>query len=91
MREALAEYPLAEFYVVRRSVTRLPEIPCYLVGMVIRRKWYHLSDETKDLKLRDRVMGEIGWPEETFGFLLEHSLKKLRKEFRAVPNSRVLG
>jgi len=91
MREALAEYPLAEFYVVRRSVTRLPEIPCYLVGMVMRRKWYHLSDETKDLKLRDRVMSEIGWPEETFGFLLEHSLKKLRKEFRAVPNSRVLG
>jgi Zn-dependent protease with chaperone function len=91
MRDTVATYPLAEFYVVRRAVTHLPEVPCYLVGMVVRRKWYHLADETKDVKLRDQVMAEIGWPEETYGFLLEHGLKKLRKEFRAVPHSRVVG
>jgi Zn-dependent protease with chaperone function len=91
MREALAEYPLSEFYVVRRRVTNLPEIPCYLVGMVVRRKWYQFADEAKDVQLRDRVMREIGWPEETYGFLLEHSLRKLRKEFRAVPHARVMG
>jgi Zn-dependent protease with chaperone function len=91
MREALAEYPLAEFYIVRRAVTHLPEIPCYLVGMVVRRKWYQFAEESKDVALRDRVMGEIGWPEETYGFLLEHGLKRLRAEFRAVPNARVLG
>jgi Zn-dependent protease with chaperone function len=91
MRETLAEYPLAEFYIVRRSVTHLPQIPCYLVGMVIRRKWYELSNEAKDVAVRDRVMREIGWPEETYGFLLEHGLKKLRKEFRGVPNAKVIG
>lgn len=91
MRQALAAYPLAEFYVVRRGVGQLPEIPCYLVGMVVRRKWYHFADETKDVKLRDRVMAEIGWPEETYGFLLDHGLKKLRKEFRSVPHARVIG
>jgi hypothetical protein len=88
---ALASYPVSEFYIVRRSVTHLPEIPCYLVGMVVRRKWYQFADETKDVQLRDRIMNEIGWPEETYGFLLEHSLRKLRKAFRAVPNARVLG
>jgi Zn-dependent protease with chaperone function len=91
MREALAEYPLSEFYVVRRRVRTLPEIPCYLVGMVVGRKWYQLADESKDVQLRDRVMREIGWPEETYGFLLEHSLRKLRKVFQAVPNARVIG
>jgi Zn-dependent protease with chaperone function len=90
MREALAEYPLAEFYVVRRRVTHLPEVPCYLVGMVVRRKWYQFANETKDVQLRDRVMREIGWPEETYGFLLEHSLRKLRKEFRVVADARVV-
>jgi hypothetical protein len=40
--------------------------------------------------LRDRVMREIGWPEETYGFLLEHSLRKLRKEFRVVADARVV-
>ncbi|MGH7631914.1 MAG: M48 family metallopeptidase [Gemmatimonadales bacterium] len=90
LREALAEYPLAEFYLVRRAVTHLPEIPCYLVGMVVRRKWYQFADETKDVALRDRVMGGIGWPEETYGFLLEHGGKKLRAEFRAVPRAQVL-
>ena len=91
MREALGGYPLSEFYVVRRRVTNLPEIPCYLVGMVVRRKWYQFADEAKDVQLRDRVMREIGWPEETYGFLLEHSLRKLRKEFRAVPHAQLIG
>lgn len=90
LRVALAEYPLAEVYVVRRVVTTLPEIPCYLVGMVVRRKWYQLADESKDVALRDRVMGEITWPEETYGFLLGQGLKKLRTTFRAVPDARVL-
>jgi Zn-dependent protease with chaperone function len=91
IRAALAPYPVAEFYLVRRTVAHLPDIPCYLVGIVIRRKWYELSNEAKDVAVRDRVMGEIGWPEETYGFLLEHSLKKLRKDFSAVPNARILG
>jgi Zn-dependent protease with chaperone function len=91
MRDALAEYPIAEFYVVRRRVTHLPEIPCYLVGMVVRRKWYQFADQAKDVQLRDRVMSEIGWPEETYGFLLEHGLRKLRKEFRTVPQAQIIG
>jgi Zn-dependent protease with chaperone function len=91
MRNALTAYPIAEFYVVRRRVTYLPEIPCYLVAMVVRRKWYQFADQAKDVQLRDRVMGEIGWPEETYGFLLEHGLRKLRKEFRAVPHAQVVG
>ncbi len=91
IREALAEYPVAEFYIVRRAVTLMPEIPCYLVGIVVRRRWYQLSDQKKDVTLRDRVMREIGWPEETYGFLLEHGLKKLRASFRSVPNARVVG
>jgi Zn-dependent protease with chaperone function len=91
MREALADYPLAEFYVVRRMVTHVPEIPCYLVGMVVRRRWYQLADQAKDVAVRDRVMSEIGWPEETYGFLLEYNLKKLRSEFRSVPGAKVIG
>ena len=63
MRDALAEYPISEFYIARRSVTHLPEIPCYLVGMVVRRKWYQFADEAKDVQLRDRVMRDIVWPE----------------------------
>jgi Zn-dependent protease with chaperone function len=91
IREALAAYPLAEFYIVRRGVTHLPEIPCYLVGMVVRRRWYQFADQAKDVALRDRVMAEIGWPEETYGFLLEYSLKKLRAEFRSVAGAKVIG
>jgi hypothetical protein len=87
----LADYPLAEFYVVRRAVTHVPEIPCYLVGMVVRRPWYQFADQAKDVALRDRVMSEIGWPEETYGFLLDYSLKKLREVFRSVPNAKVIG
>ncbi|HEX2451805.1 MAG TPA: M48 family metallopeptidase [Gemmatimonadales bacterium] len=91
IRQALADYPLAEFYVVRRAVTHVPEIPCYLVGMVVRRPWYQFADQAKDVALRDRVMSEIGWPEETYGFLLDYSLKKLREVFRSVPNAKVIG
>ncbi|HEU5170984.1 MAG TPA: M48 family metallopeptidase [Gemmatimonadales bacterium] len=91
LRETLAEYPLAEVYLARREVERLPEVPCYVIGIVPRRKWYHLTDARKDALLRDRVMNEIVWPQETYGFLATGELGHLRKKLRAIPNSTVVG
>jgi Zn-dependent protease with chaperone function len=82
---------LAEVYLVRRQVQKLPEMPCYLVGILLKRGTMRYQSQTADAAIYRRVFEGVQWPQGTYGILLNGARRNLRQRFRRVPGAELLS
>ncbi len=89
---ALRQRPeIREAYLARREVHLLPEEPCHLIGLRLRRPWWKWSSDQADAALLQTVIREVPTPRETYWVLLEGRHRWLRSRFRAVPGGDLLS
>lgn len=64
---ALTKIPgLRAAFMARRVVIEMPEVPCYLVGLVPARPWWKFRKQAESERLRDAVIAATEWPESTY-------------------------
>ncbi len=92
IRAAMASVPgLRAVYLTRRVVVELPELPCYLVGVVAAGSWWRFRKGTEGARLRDAVMAATEWPESTYFVVGEGHHARLVRRMRKVPGAGLTG
>jgi Zn-dependent protease with chaperone function len=89
LRRFLEGFPdLKRALLARREVHFEKTAPSFVLVLVMHRPWFSVRSPTqRELALRDRILQQGIWPEETYTFVLGPEHKKLIKRFRAVPGS----
>jgi Zn-dependent protease with chaperone function len=91
LREQLERYPeVREAYLARRVIQHLPEIPCYVLGIVARRAWWKYRSVKQEIALRDRIAQEVTGPAALYVFVLADELKGARQKLRRIEGARVM-
>jgi hypothetical protein len=91
VREQLQRIPgVREAYLARRVVQHLPEMPCYVLGIVPRLAWWRYRSVKREIALRDRVAEEVTAPASLYVFVLGDELKGARRRLRRIPGARVV-
>jgi len=90
-RKLLAEIPdLRAVYIVRRVVVEMPEVPCYLVGVMPNVRWWRFRSEKASSKLLERVIAATEWPPSTFFILGDGVHRRVLRRMRKVAGAAVI-
>jgi hypothetical protein len=90
-RKLLAEIPdLRAVYIVRRVVVEMPEVPCYLVGVMPNVRWWRFRSEKASSKLLERVIAATEWPPSTFFILGDGVHRRVVRRMRKVAGAAVI-
>jgi hypothetical protein len=91
LREQLQRYPeVAEAYLARRVVQHVPEVPCYVLGIVPRRAWWRYRNVKQETALRDRIAQEVTGPAPLYIFVLADELKGALRKLQRIEGARVV-
>jgi Zn-dependent protease with chaperone function len=91
IQAALANVPgLRGAYVVRRTVVNMPDVPCYLVGLVPARRWWKLYRVSDSTRLCDQVIHAAEWPESTYFVVGGGQYARLVRQIGKVAGSRIV-
>lgn len=92
LRSALASVPgLRAAYLVRRVVVEMPEVPCYLVGLVPDTRWWKFRRGSESERLIERVDAAVEWPPSTYFVVGEGAQTRLVRRMRKVPGAVLVG
>jgi hypothetical protein len=90
LADQLARYPdLGEAYFARRVVRYLPEQPCFVLCIVLRRAWWQPHDDQRAKALARRIATEVTSPVPYRIFCLAGALKPVRNALMRIPGARV--
>jgi Zn-dependent protease with chaperone function len=87
LRGFLAKFPEVMLALLARREPRTGRAASsFVLVLVMRRPWFSIrSTRPHEMALRQRILSEAIWPENTYAFVLGPEHKKLVKRFRAVP------
>jgi Zn-dependent protease with chaperone function len=89
--EQLRKFPaLREAYLARRVVRVLPEIPCYILGIRPRYRWWMGDDPRKSAQLRQTIARQVVSPHPYYVFVLVGPLKSVRRRLARMPSTQVI-
>jgi Zn-dependent protease with chaperone function len=92
LRRALATVPgLRAAYLVRRVVVEMPEVPCYLVGVVPKARWWKFRRANAGDELLAQVSAAAEWPPSTYFVAGEGSHRRLVRGMHKVPGAVLVG
>jgi hypothetical protein len=91
LRDQLRRFPeVGRAYLARRVVYVLRERPCYVLGLVPRRRMWRSQKSKEAIQLRDTIARQVGGPAPAYVFLLVGKLKKLERRLERMPGAKVI-
>jgi hypothetical protein len=79
---------VGEAYLARKVVSRLPEKPFYVLGIVTRHAWYETNTSTKDGELVQQLVN-LAFPGHFYVIILNENQKKLKQVLQSVEGARI--
>lgn len=76
-------------YLARKTVAHLPEVPCYVLGVVPEKAWYQFRPSGASAELVSRLVAELELPGEAFVVALEGDYKHFRAAFARLDEAQI--
>jgi Zn-dependent protease with chaperone function len=91
LQEDLRRFPdVGKAYLARRVLYVLPEQPCYLLGIVPRRRTLRSQNSTESIQLRDAIAAQARGPAPIYVFLLVNKAKGLERRLQRMPGAKLI-